>query len=505
MEQFVSIYQEDQEQLDKHFDDLITSRFQRDPNRSLICRHWLERLPETGIKMLAQLALDRDTAKVLAQRTNLPVKTVNEHLQQMVDLGIAFKPAFPRGDRYALGEIFKDWFLEHTGGKVFLEEITSLQREAADRTAETGRTFTLLASIDPDMLLADGLYGWRVPLMNLQDAARNLERLSRRAEDIADLAFIGETLQTQLRQRDWEEVWKDYVRWMKEDGEKPTFVFRFTDEQLQELPVEMLQFDGNFLGRTAPVYKELFGADHEPAYRMSRGHFLTSTPLNVLLVASSAGGEHEGRRYSPLPRAEDELVEIIRILTGTAADAGLRVGKIVALTEGAAELPEQVERHPPTAVNFKQALRGELSNTQFHLLHYSGHYVHNDGDESAGLLFRGDREMNFVNLAELSNALDRRRLRLAFFNACKSGLRKSQRPAYNLGIAHTTLRCGVPVVIGMRWIIGDDEAYQISKAFYEELTKSGRPEVALWEARRSVWAREREGSILWAAPIMLTR
>lgn len=509
MEQFVSAYQEDTEEFERHFKTVTTTRFQKESERSRICRQWLERLPEEGIKVLAHLALDlqRDTATDLSQRIGLPVRGVSEHLQQMAELGIVFKPPFQRGDRYALGEIFKDWFLEHTGGKVFLDEIEFLQRQAADleaRASDSARTFTLLASIEPEVLVADGLYGRKVQLQNFQDAARNIERLSRRAEDKADLDFIVETLQNSLKQREWEEAWKDYVRRMKHDGEEPIFVFRFSDEQLLEFSVELLRFDNDFLGLSAPVYREFFGTDREPAYRLSGGHFPVDTPLNVLLVASSSGGEYEGRRYSPLPRAEDEMADIIRILTCAHPDARLAIGKIVALTDGKAELPEHVERHPCSAANFERALRGELS-APFHLLHYSGHYVHNPSDEGPGLLFRGERDMTFFNLSRLRNALDRSKLKLAFFSACKSGQREAQRSAYHLGIAHTTLRCGVPVVIGMRWIIGDDEAFQISKAFYQNLAKCGRPEIALWEARRTVQAEEGEGSILWAAPIMLTR
>ena len=507
MEQFVSACQEDPEELGRQFKTVTTTRFQKEPERSRICRQWLERLSEEGIKVLAHLALDpqRDTAMDLAQRLGLPAKAVTEHLQQMAELGIVFQPLFQRGDRYALGLIFKDWFLEHTGGKVFLDEIEFLQRQASSlevRASDSARTFTLLASIEPEVLLADGFYGRKVQLQNFQDAVRNLERLSRRAEDVADLGFIVDNLRNNLRQREWEEVWKDYVRRVKEDGEEPTFVFRFADDQLLEFPVEMLQFDNDFLGLTVPVYKELFG-EREPAYRLSGGYFPVDTPLNVLLVASSSGGDYEGRRYSPLPRADDEMMEIVRILSGTNPDSRLAIGKIVALTDGHAELPEHVDRHPCSATNFERALRGELK-AQFHLVHFSGHYV-NNRDEGAGLLFRGEREMVFFNLSRLRNALDRRKLKLAFFNACKSGQHESQRSAYHLGIAHTTLRCGVPVVIGMRWIIGDDEAFQISKAFYQNLAKSGRPEIALWEARRTVQAEEGEGSILWAAPIMLTR
>jgi hypothetical protein len=507
MEQFVSTHQEDPEELARNFETITTTRFQKEAARSRICRQWLESLSEEGVKVLAHLALDphSDPAKDLLQRTGLSVKEVDKYLQQMAELGIIFKPLF--GDRYGLGEIFKSWFLEHTGGKVFLDEIEFLQRQAASlkaQASESGQPFTLFASTEPEVLLADGFNGRKVQLQNFKDAVRRLERQSRRAEEVADLDDIAEKLQSHLKQRDWEEVWKDYARRMQAEGEKPTLVFRFSDEELLEFPVEMLKCDGEFLGLTAPVYKEFLSADREPAYRVSGNHFPVDTPLNVLLVASSSGGEYEGRRYSPLPRTEEELIEIVKILTGAAAESELPIGKIVALTEGKAELPERAERHPLSAENFARALRGDL-NTQFHLLHYSGHYILNDREEGAGLLFRGDRGMVFFNLSHLRNALDRRKLKLAFFSACKSGQYEAQRSAYHLGIAHTTLRCGVPVVIGMRWIIGDDEAFTISTTFYRELAKSGRPELALWQTRRTVQADEGEGSILWAAPIMLTR
>jgi hypothetical protein len=506
------------EQLSSSFQDsptehelrtIITTRFQREPTRSLICRYWLDRLPEEGIKVLAHLALDqhRDTAKDLVQRTGLTARTVTDHLQRMAELGIVYQPTLPRSDRYVLGEIFKDWFLEHTGGRVFLEEIAFLQRQAVDleaQTANSGRTFTLFTTSDPDMLLADGLYGRKVQLQNLQDTANRLERESRKAEDKRDLDFIAEMFQERFQQRDWEEVWRDYARQMEKDGEIPKFVFRFTDDEFLEFPIEMMQFDGRFLGLAAPVYKELIGAGREPAYRLSHSPFPLGTPLNILLVASSFGGEFERRKYPPLPRAEDELVEIVSILASAATEGRVAINKIVVLTDGKTELPDHVERHPASAENFERALRGEL-NAQFHILHYSGHYIHNDRRKGGGLLFRGEGRDGLLGLSRLQNALSRSKLRLAFFNACRSGQYESQRANYHLGVAHTTLTSGVPAVIGMRWIIGDDEGFILSRIFYQEFMRSGIPEIALLEARRRVQAEEGEGSILWAAPVMLTR
>lgn len=498
METFVRSFQV-QDDLDENFESMVTTRFQRDPERVAILREWLDSLSPEGIKVLAHLALDHPPSSIaeLSAATGLSERSVEKHLQHMIDLGIVFKPRFQKSERYVLGSMFRHWFLAHTGGQVFLNEIESLRKRVAareERKQSSGQPFSLLVTLGPDVIVADGRWA-QVSRVDDNRLSKRLDALVDRAQTAQtprDLFYLADDLVDAIRQSEWREVWNDYSAHI----DPRTFVLQLADARLLGFPVEILRLrDGeNFLGLEAPVYKEMTGGIRRAlSYRWNCSPFAAGDPLNVLLVGSNFGD---------LPLVDQELIDICKILQ-TGGEGALQIGKIVALTDMREALPGNVRTLSATATNFRRALRGELEE-EFHLLHYSGHFISKEQGRSAGFLFGHEGRTELFNLTMLENALERTKLRLAFLSSCKSGAHESDQLAYHLGAAHTALRRGVPAVIGMRWPITDDDALLISQAFYLSLAGGRSPEDALWKARREVKANLGDDSILWAAPVMLT-
>jgi hypothetical protein len=494
--------------LEHQFDSIITDLFQRDGGRTQVLQAWLERLPDRGAEILSHLALDglREPDRDLARRIPLPARDLDDRLRRMVELGVVFKPAFQAGDRYALTGIFESWFLEHTGGRVFLEEIQRRDRERAPAGEREGggKPFHLLLSAQPALGVAEGFYScFYLPPPGLAESIDALRYRALIAKTERELDLLARDLARDCGQAQWTEVWNHYLQEMK--GKDPRCILRIEDPRLYDFPIELMRYGGQFLGLEMPVFKELMGFRVDPDYHLSAGCFPPGQTLNLLLVASSfAECPFEGRSYPPLEGCEQEVSEIVRALEELAARGGLAIGRVVVLTNGKETLPAHVERRPATIGELGRALTDRASG--FHLFHYSGHYVATSANGRGGLLLAGDAGgVQLFDFTNLQQCLRGTSLRLVFFNACRSAVHDTDPTAYYLGAASTALHCGVPVVIGNRWPIGDGDARLLGRSFYTALARCGSPEVALWEARLAVRAQTAQQSIVWAAPVMLAR
>jgi hypothetical protein len=78
---------------------------------------------------------------------------------------------------------------------------------------------------------------------------------------------------------------------------------------------------------------------------------------------------------------------------------------------------------------------------------------------------------------------------------------KASRPWEEAGIVDALTRAGVPVSVGMRWIVGEQNGRKLTEIFYKELLSSGRSaEYALMVARQAVGDQPD-----WANPILTKR
>lgn len=498
------------EEQEPDLDLIVKKRFRAFEEGTRIFQHYLDSLLDRSTEILAYLALGDSTAESLAAKTGLSGGAVNRRLEQMLSFGIVGLKTLGEGrpsqSQYYLGEIFKQWFLAHTGGGVLLAEVEHLRSAEESKQKQikvSDNPFTLTLSVRPEFILADGLYARLLPSDN--DFGGYLEMVdvlvrNEGKKDIMDI--VARSLNKALQQDKWESVWNDYVEKAPEQGRNPRFVLRVGSDELFDFPIEMLSFKGRPLGLEWPVYKEVMAGQRELAYRLYH-RMLLSEKLNILVVGSARGGRYEDRIYDELKLVESEVTEVCRALRATVPGQRLEIGEVVALVDWDATLPRHVRKEELSPVNFSKALQGELG-VGFHLLHYAGHYVPNRQQVAGGFLLHDGKDLKLFNIGEWYNALARTTLRLACLSACGSAAHVSDANLYHFGAAHAALTTGVPVVIGMRWSIRDGQAQEFSRSFYPHLLKTGVPEIALFETRRELYGKD-GGSTLWAAPVMLTR
>lgn len=500
LEELFDVLTGDDRQLDPHF-DAILSRFPVSRERSDVLAQWLSLVPQDEIDLLTHLSLAGEDGGVglreLSARTNLHPEALQPRLGQLQDLGIAYEP---NPGRYLLSGLFRKWFLRHTGGGVLMAEVERLRSEQAEALRRAvPEPFRILLSIEPNLIVADGLTTRLIKVgSTLARSFFTAGRWAVRSRDLAALDDLAnETLNNLLQPDQWLDLWGDYTDVALATGGEPSFVFRFDDARLLDFPIELVKVAGTFLGLRSPVCKQLLGQG--PSQLLANDRQLRDEPLDVLLVSSSVTGEYKGRKYSPLPLADEEVVEIATRLASGEAES-LVVRRVVLLTNSPGI--QGIETHSATLETFEKALTGGFGG-RFGLVHYSGHYLEGEG-KSGGFLLGGDHELRLFTLARFEQSLGPEQ-KLVTLNACRSASHDEQ-GAYYLGAAHSALRGGASAVIAMRWPVADSDALLFSRCFYRALAgpARGRPEIALWHARKEMEADSDTG-IAWAAPVMLTR
>jgi len=96
---------------------------------------------------------------------------------------------------------------------------------------------------------------------------------------------------------------------------------------------------------------------------------------------------------------------------------------------------------------------------------------------------------------------DHRPLRLAVLNACEGGRSANDDPF--AGVAQTLIQQGVPAVVAMQFEITDRAAIAFSDDFYASLVLGLPVDVAVNEARKSIYAQP--NATEWATPVLYLR
>jgi hypothetical protein len=502
LEQFTATHRPEREFADwlRSFD---WARLRGDTEQRQALEAWLARLPEGGFTILAHLTLAGTgmTLPELAEAIRLDEADLAPKLEKMTGRGLIYRPV-QRPDAYQVCEVVKRWYLEETGGSVFVDEIE--RRQSARLAAQPGaKPFALLLSLDHRVMVADGLYTRCFALDNrFTEEAQKLYRAARQAVTVQHLADLGSNLESLGRNyvdEDWRIVWEDYFT--SAERARIRFILQTGDQELLDFPVELLPFEQGFLGLRVPVFKEVIGLRRREPYRLAAGCLPRGEPLNVLLVGAGGGGKYGTHEVPALPGVAQEISGICAVLRAAAAQGSLLLGKIVVLTDAPDLAIDGALVKKATVDELKQVLGG-ASRIGFHLLHFSGHYGFGGNDQTSGLWLPGGDGVELFSLANLFQHLESKKVNFAFFNGCSSGNHRPS-PTHYLGAPYTCLRAGVPAVIGMRWPIGDGQACHLGIDFYQRLAVHGLPEVALLETRK--WAETAYGgTTLWAAPVMLT-
>jgi len=145
-----------------------------------------------------------------------------------------------------------------------------------------------------------------------------------------------------------------------------------------------------------------------------------------------------------------------------------------------------------------------LKTDSFHLLHFIGHSHFDDKRGEGALVFedesgRGD----YYEATRLKVLLkDHHALRLVVLNSCDSAKQDDLDPFSS--IATTLMLARIPAVIAMQFAISDSAAIAFAKIFYEYLAKGTAIDEALGQARKHLYAVERN-NVEWGTPVLYLR
>jgi len=136
----------------------------------------------------------------------------------------------------------------------------------------------------------------------------------------------------------------------------------------------------------------------------------------------------------------------------------------------------------------KNAKKDELENslrTQFDVFHFIGH-AEFDQSSKKGFIVLEDENHTSKNYDSevLSAILNEGGVRIAILNACDTA--RSAENGYMLGVAHSLLNGGIPVVVAMQFKIPDMTSILFTKRFYAEMARGEQITTALTRARQTI-------------------
>lgn len=153
------------------------------------------------------------------------------------------------------------------------------------------------------------------------------------------------------------------------------------------------------------------------------------------------------------------------------------------------------------------ALREELLEGPFHVLHFMGHGGFDDRSGEGVLYFVGpDGSRQPISGHVLASKLkDFKALRLVFLNACNTA-KTAGKAGVNpfAGVASALVLSGIPAVVAMQLPISDRAAIAFSRAFYQRLSAGESVDTAVAEGRQAVHSEDC-ATTEWATPVLFLR
>lgn len=248
-----------------------------------------------------------------------------------------------------------------------------------------------------------------------------------------------------------------------------------------------------------PDLARLYSLPWELLYRPDTQDFLSLSRMSPVVRYLDVS-----RPTSPLP-----LPSPLRILVVIASPRGLPA---LDLQREKRNIEAAWGRHKEVEVVFLPeatpgAIREELLDTQFHVLHFMGHGGFDPRSGEGVLFFAGPNgaSLPVSGQALASKLKDFRSLRLVFLNACDTA-RTSGDKVVNpfAGVASALVLGGMPAVLAMQFPISDLAAISFSKAFYQRLAAGDPVDTAVAEGRQAVHSTD-SGSVEWATPVLFLR
>lgn len=172
-------------------------------------------------------------------------------------------------------------------------------------------------------------------------------------------------------------------------------------------------------------------------------------------------------------------------------------------------IPVEVTFLPTERATYER-VQTEFKSGGYDVIHYAGHGYHKkDSPEESSLYFwtEENKQGDIVSMkaTELKMLLSRSEARLIYLSSCHGTATGGETALLDddfLGLADAVAQAGVPSVLGFRWPVSDEGASKMALAFYRSLLDKGSPEIALWNARCKLAARDRNDTT-WMSPILI--
>lgn len=248
-------------------------------------------------------------------------------------------------------------------------------------------------------------------------------------------------------------------------------------------PFELMSDGDEYLALKHVITRRVEGAGnatwrHDSFLKFVEALLERGEAMRILIVGADSDGM--------VPGAEEEAVVLARYLESRLSLLGIH-HRIVSLAGEDA-----------TVDRVKDALRND-----FHLFHYAGHATYDDAlpERSPVILRDGD-----LTASDLKMLFSETELRLVFLSCCLGG-RNAAHPGRGdfHSFLHALSQAGTPVLVGHRWVVGDDSAANLALHFYRILFRDFCPGQALLRARQNcaVENEDRRDDASWASPILL--
>jgi CHAT domain-containing protein len=144
------------------------------------------------------------------------------------------------------------------------------------------------------------------------------------------------------------------------------------------------------------------------------------------------------------------------------------------------------------APSFLDRLQDTLKST-WDIVHFAGHSYY-DLNSKAGYVFVPGQTENAVEKLDIAHfSAWIRSSNLFYFSSCDSGA-----GPFMFELAQRQ----VPNMVGFRWEIEDDLAFEYTKAFYTNLFAARSLERAFLKSRRAMYDSFPQ-SVIWAAPLLI--
>lgn len=174
-------------------------------------------------------------------------------------------------------------------------------------------------------------------------------------------------------------------------------------------------------------------------------------------------------------------------------------------------------RNVPTQVKVLQtehatynAVKQELRQSGYHIVHYAGHGTYHAGSPESSYLSFWENEnrqgkMIRMPVTELQMLLRNSDVRFIYLSCCWGAMTGAPATLLDhdfLGVMDGIIHAGVPAVLGFRWPVSDSSAREMALIFYKSLAQQGEIHKALLEARSELYARNPD-DITWISPILI--